>query len=79
MHSTDASGYKFASSILEMEMSFSFSRSTQTGEIELVSRVTSSTALALKEKELNVTTFLLMSHLGKLDVDSSTFSKRIQI
>jgi len=79
MHSTDASGYKFGSSILEMEMSFSFSRSTQTGEIELVSRVTSSTALALKEKELNVTTFLLMSHLGELDVDSSTFSKRIQI
>jgi len=79
MRSTDASGYKLASTILEMEMSFSFPRSTQAEEIELVSRVTSSTALALKEKELNVITILLMNHLEMLDVGSSTFSKRIQI
>jgi len=79
MRSTDASGYKLASTILEMEMSFSFPRSTQAEEIELVSRVTSSTPLALKEKELNVITILLMNHLEMLDVGSSTFSKRIQI
>jgi hypothetical protein len=54
-------------------------RSTRAEEIELVYRVTQSTAMGLKEQELNVTTHSLMSNLGKLDVGLNTSSKNVRI